>query len=258
MKTYPDMELIDTENLLMEFFQVPWDTEIFGFSVAQISRIELREQGACVDFADFEQQREGIGARLVSCRLPHGQLTESMFLEDRGFRFVEMAYSPELDNLKQLDWSDESLEIARADPVDLLEIEKIAGQAFQNERFHVDPRLNPGLGNKRYQVWVKNASSHATQRLYRISDGGELVAFFVTEHLPDGTCYWHLNAVAPLHQGRGYGIRAWRAMILHAQKQGAERVRTTIVARNYRVLNLYARLGFHFPAPMMTFHWVGN
>jgi RimJ/RimL family protein N-acetyltransferase len=258
MKTYPDTDLIDTKNLLMEFFQVPWDTEIFGFSVAQISRIELREPGACGDFAAFEHRRESIGVRLVSCRLPHNRLTESMFLEDRGFRFVEMTYSPELENLKQLDWPSESMEIARADPADLSEIEKIASQAFQNERFHVDPRLNSELGNKRYQVWVKNAASHATQRLYRISDSGELVAFFVTEHLPDGTCYWHLNAVAPTHQGRGYGIRAWRAMILHAQEQGAERVRTTIVARNFRVLNLYARLGFRFPPPMMTFHWVAN
>lgn len=256
MKTYPETELIDTENLLMEFFHVPWDTEIFGFPVAQISRIELREPGACGDFADFEQRREAIGARLVSCRLPHSQLRESMFLEDRGFRFVEMAYSPELDKLKQIDWPDDSLEIALADPADLLEIEKIAGQAFQNERFHVDPRLDSALGNKRYQVWVKNAVGHTTQRLYRISDGGELVAFFVTEQLLDGTCYWHLNAVAPASQGRGYGIRAWRAMILQAHAQGAERVRTTIVARNYRVLNLYARLGFRFPAPMMTFHWV--
>lgn len=258
MKTYPDTNLINTKNLLMEFSQVPWDTNIFGFSVAQISRIELRESGAHNDFVDFEQRREAIGVRLVSCRLPHSRLAESMFLEDRGFRFVEMTYSPELENLKQLDLPSESLEIALADPADLSEIEKIASQAFKNERFHVDPRLNSALGDKRYQVWVNNAANHATQRLYRISESGELIAFFVTEHLPDGTCYWHLNAVAPAYQGHGYGIRAWRAMILHAQDQGAERVKSTIAVRNYRVLNLYARLGFRFPAPMMTFHWVAN
>ena len=72
----------------------------------------------------------------------------------------------------------------------------------------------------------------------------------------DGTCYWHLNAVATELQGKGYGRRAWSAMLQHAQANGARRVRTSIVARNHRVLNLYARLGFRFPPPLMTLHWV--
>ena len=65
-----------------------------------------------------------------------------------------------------------------------------------------------------------------------------------------------INAVAPGAQGQGYGWRAWQAMLAQAHLEGAERVRTAIVARNHRVLNLYARLGFRFPAPLMTFHWV--
>jgi RimJ/RimL family protein N-acetyltransferase len=83
-----------------------------------------------------------------------------------------------------------------------------------------------------------------------------LVAFFVTELLPDGTCYWHLNAVAPGVQGKGYGLRAWLTMLRHARDSGARRVRTSIAARNHRALNLYARLGFRFSPPLMTFHWV--
>ena len=97
---------------------------------------------------------------------------------------------------------------------------------------------------------------HPSQRLHVIRDGSLLAAFFVTERLADGTCYWHLNAVTPDAQGKGYGRRAWLAMLHQAQGDGAQRVRTSIVARNHRVLNLYARLGFRFPPPLMTFHWV--
>jgi RimJ/RimL family protein N-acetyltransferase len=146
--------------------------------------------------------------------------------------------------------------VERARPEDLEEIVEVAGGAFRNERFHVDPRLPSRLGDLRYQNWVRSSLEHPSQRLHAVREGAELVAFFVTEQLADGTCYWHLNAVAPQRQGRGYGLRAWRAMMNQARLEGATRVRTSIVARNHRVLNLYARLGFSFPAPSMTFHRV--
>ena len=94
------------------------------------------------------------------------------------------------------------------------------------------------------------------QELYVVCDASRRIAFFVTELLSDRTCYWHLNAVAPDAQGQGYGRRVWLAMMNQALEGGAQRVRTSIVARNHRVLNLYARLGFSFPPPSMTFHWV--
>jgi RimJ/RimL family protein N-acetyltransferase len=179
-----------------------------------------------------------------------------MLLEGHGFRFIEMAYHPELDRLESIALPDDTLMVARATPQDLLEVLEIAGNAFRNERFHVDPRLNPSLGDLRYCNWVKSSLDHPSQRLEVVRDGEQLVAFFVTEMLEDGTCYWHLNAVAPNAQGQGYGRRAWQAMLRKAREEGARRVQTCIVARNHRVLNLYARLGFRFAPPLMTFHWV--
>ena len=79
---------------------------------------------------------------------------------------------------------------------------------------------------------------------------------FVTEVLDDSTCYWHLNAVAPEMQGQGLGKRAWLTMLALAQQDGNARVRSSIVVRNTRVMNLYAGLGFRFEAPSMTLHWV--
>jgi RimJ/RimL family protein N-acetyltransferase len=197
-----------------------------------------------------------LGSRLVSCRLPHEKLRESMLLEDAGFRFIEMLYKPDLDLAAVHAIESGGLRLRRATLSDLARVLQIAGNAFGNERFHMDPRLSTELANRRYQGWAQSSLSHPSQRLFVLFDGEELVAFFVTEELPDRTSYWHLNAVAPEHQGKGYGRRAWSAMIRHAKSNGSQRVGTSIVARNDRVLNLYARLGFRFPAPLMTFHWV--
>jgi hypothetical protein len=45
-------------------------------------------------------------------------------------------------------------------------------------------------------------------------------------------------------------------MLAHAREGGAARVRTSVVARNDRVLNLYGQLRFRLSAPSMTFHWL--
>ena len=248
---------IDTPDLYLTWAEAPWDSVIFGYPVLQISSIEVRSPGAVDAIVQFELARDACGSKLVSCRMSHERLRESMLLESIGFRFIEMTYHPELDELQTCNaFSGNGLKVARAEPPDMPTIIAIAGVAFRNERFHVDPRLPSRLGDQRYQNWVSSAISHPAQRLYVVRDGASVIAFFVTESLADGTCYWHLNAVAPEAQGQGYGKRAWHAMLGHAQSEGARRVQTSIVARNHRVLNLYARLGFHFPSSMMTFHWV--
>ena len=256
-QSYPFRGEIDTDSLELEWAEAPWDTAVYGEPVLQITRIKVHGKDSTQDITAFELARDAAGSGLTSCRLPHEQLRESMLLESRGFRFVEMLYMPELDQLGTRPLFDDGLlEISRATESDLLGVVEIAGTAFRNERFYVDSRLSPSLSDLRYKNWARDSFLHPTQCLFVVRDGSLLIGFFVTEDLPDGTCYWHLNAVATEHQGKGYGRRAWSAMINYAQAKGAERVRTSVAARNHRVINLYARLGFRFPPPLMTFHWV--
>lgn len=248
---------IDTPSLFLAWTETPWDTAIMGYPVWQITHMEVRARCVGEALRDFETARDQAGVRLISCRLPHARLTDSIFLEEHGFRFIEMLYQPELALVPGQAGGDfVPLSVRRALDVDLPNIIKIAGKAFVNERFHIDPRLGPELGNQRYRNWVRNSFNHPDQRLYVLNDGTKIVAFFITEMQSDDVCYWHLNAVSPEAQGLGYGRRAWQTMIRQAANAGAKCVRTSIVARNERVLNLYARLGFHFPSPLMTFHWV--
>ena len=249
--------VLDRPNLSLEWSEAPWDSVLFGFPVLQIGRIQVRGPGADIDFAEFEAIRERLKSGLVSCRLPHDCLKESMLLEGHGFRFIEMVYHPEMDDLQAKDLGPPTqLVVSRAESSDLPAVQEIAQRAFRNERFHVDPRLDPDIGDRRYRNWATSSFSHPSQELHCIRDEQRVMAFFVTEMLADRTCYWHLNAVVPDAQGKGNGRRVWRAMMHQARDAGAKRVRTCIAARNHRVLNLYSSLGFRFSPPEMTFHWV--
>jgi RimJ/RimL family protein N-acetyltransferase len=249
---------INTRNLHLGWSIVPWDAAVTGFPVWQLNDIGLNGPSADTDMRLFEEARDRAGVGLISCRLGHDQLNASMFLENHGFRFIEMIYRPELELApgRLSDLPEPSLSVVQATEEDLPQLIDMAGTAFCNERFNVDPRLGPEMGNRRYQNWIRSSFMHPSQQLYALKDDNSIVSFFVTEMQNDGVCYWHLNAVSPEQQGQGYGLRSWLTMLHQAEDAGAMRVRTSIVARNHRVLNLYARLGFRFPPPMMTFHWV--
>lgn len=250
-------EQINSPAMSIVWSLAPWDEPVCGFPVIQITSMQVLGPNAEVEMLKFNQARDALGAGLVSCRLAHDRLAESMLLEEHGFRFVEMIYAPEL-SLTDFEAGDklDLLSVRRASADDLPIVLEIARTAFNNERFKMDPRLDPCISDQRFQNWVASSMYHAAQELYVITDGARIVAFFVTEMLSDGTCYWHLNAVAPNAQGQGYGRRVWLSMVNQAAIAGAQRVRTSIAARNHRVLNLYARLGFTFQPPAMTFHWV--
>ncbi len=105
---------------VLECSIVPWDTEIFGFPVAQISRLTIDERGDPAVVLDaFEAWCAAQGVRLISCRLDHTQLRESMVLEATGFRFIEMVYGPRFDAFGQIGASRHDVALSVATEVDV-------------------------------------------------------------------------------------------------------------------------------------------
>lgn len=252
-----DSFFLNTSALTLSVGIVPWDSAVFGFAVAKID--DLRVADAIRAANDFRTVWDWLYRRavfMVSCRLPHDYFAESFLLENQGFHFVEMVLHPQVSNLGRLELDNAGLAVLPATSADLQELTTIAGSAFGNERFHVDPRVDSEKANIRYANWVRNCMTHPAQTLIKVMHDEEIVALFVFEILASGMAYWHLTAVAPKLQGCGYGKRAWRAMMHYHQRQGVDVVCTTISARNTKVLNLYAHLGFQFLPPETTFHFV--
>jgi len=246
-----------TPGLKLSAREAPWDSAIFLAPVAQIDLLQVLDSHAALeDYAQYQAWVASEHIGIVSCRLAHDRLRESMLLEANGFRFIEMVLHPRLDGLQKRSITADDLKILPATEADIPSLREIAATAFSNERYHIDPRLNPRLGDERYARWVGNSLGHKTQQLLKVLDGGRLIGLFVVEATSSQSVYWHLTAISPQWQGCGYGRRVWTSMLRHHQEQGHETVSTTISARNVRVLNLYAFLGFRFMPPEMTLHWV--
>jgi RimJ/RimL family protein N-acetyltransferase len=249
-------ESIRTDALTLDYFLVPWDTQIFGVPVAHIADLHVLEPlRAAHDYERFLEWCTQKRIAFCACRVPAERLSDSMFLEERGFRFVELNYLPQLTGLQQLRTSDEGIAVAPADERDRAILTAMAAQTFRHGRFHQDPRIDPRLGDRRYGAWLNNAFESSNQRVLKCSLDGEIVAFFVVENREQGHCFWSLNGLAPGRGGRGLGKRVWRSMLHWHRAEGADRVSTSISSHNVAALNLYVALGFRFPPPTTTLQW---
>jgi len=254
MNPSPLYQEIESPALRMSYFAVPWDSEAFGFCVAQIARLELGTGDPGADFAQFEQWCRQAAARLVSCRLPNDRLRESAWLESRGFRFIEMVLRPRIELLQAGLPAQAALEIAPITAGDLAAVEDIAEVAFSTSRFVLDPALERGLSGQRYRRWVRTSFANPAHQVLKAEIDGAIVGFFVVEERSDGTAYWHLTAIAPAFQNRGIGKALWRAVLRRHHQAGMRAVETTVSAHNTAVLNLYAQLGFRLQPGGMTLH----
>lgn len=250
------LERIHTDALILEYFHVPWDTEILQQPVAEIRHLEIREpEAAARDFRAFTSWCSEHAITFSSCRVPHDQVNESMFLQAQGFEFIELNYRPRKNNLQELELPDDEFTIEPAEAADRMDLAEMAGSVFKHGRFHQDPRLGAVLGDRRYKTWLLNAFELPHQQVLKCLLGREVIAFFVVEYPEPGHCLWSLTGLAPGKQGEGLGKRVWRTMMRRHQEEGIKTISTSISSHNIAVLNLYVSLGFRFPVPYATFHW---
>jgi ribosomal protein S18 acetylase RimI-like enzyme len=248
---------IETPALRLEYFTVPWDTEIIGYPVAEISHLELIDpEAAKGDFEKFRAWLKTRNIQLCSCRIAQNKTPEMMFLQEHDFRFVELHHEPTLIGLQDIAMNAGSYKIAKAQETDRSFLEETAGRIYSHGRFHDDARLGPEIGNRRYRIWMQNSFTREGQTVLKCMSNGDIVAYFVVEFPVPKHCHWSLVGMTPKYLGRGLAKDVWRAVMAWHKNEGIETITTGVSSHNTPVLNLYVALGFRFPHPDATYHWM--
>jgi RimJ/RimL family protein N-acetyltransferase len=192
---------------------------------------------------------------LCSIRIAQCRIAESFFLEDRGFRFIELNYVPYFDDLQLAKVPTSEIEILPAASADRTYLAALAGRSFQIGRLHQDPRVNSAAASRRYGQWVQRAFDNPNQRVLKCVRAGYIVGFFVVEMPEPNGRFWSLIGFDPDFTGRGLGYSTWNAMLRYHQLEGVRKRTTSISSHNIAVMNLYVKLGFRFSEPQITLHW---
>lgn len=227
----------------------------------QVDKIEVRNSvKALPQLEEILNELNEDGIALISCRLPHSSINESMLLESAGFKFIEMVLHPFLNSIVENEfYASELIDVRDAHGDELSDLSRIAEVAFKNDRFSVDFRIPNHTSAQRYKNWVLSCEDHLNQKVMKFSKDKDVVGFFIIEEdAVARKAFWHLTAIAPKYHGQGLGTKCWESMLAVHKSRNITEVLTTISARNTPVLNLYSKLNFRFKNPEMSFHWVNE
>lgn len=207
----------------------------------------------------------------INARIPKDAFKAAILLQEAGFYFIETTLSPHtklIQNsiLKRFievpiafiprKYQDRALAVRTIDKSDLQvkqQIQAIAQNSFVDDRFHIDPNCPDVIANQRFTYWIEDLYQDPATVFYVLNYDGESSGFLCRkeEHLI-------LAGFSKAHRNRGFGDFLWLSVMADMLNRGLKRAHTLISTNNVPVLNLYARLGYQFKFPEITFHYWGD
>ena len=238
----------------------PQESKILGGEVYSFEQLIDVSKKFPSRFTALQQLPEKpAGSRLISARIPWGQIEIVDKLESIGFRQVELTMHPTID-LESLALSSEAsnsqILIQRIDGTD---VEGVAGKAFQlfkHTRWHRDINLGPELANKRIMEWVLDSAGHPNKFLLEAVDlsSATPIGFFLIRRDQDRRSFWELTALYREFWGQGLSRKMWKAFLAFEAESRTSFITTNFNAANLPLYSLYETLGFRLSEPSIALH----
>lgn len=234
------------------------DTARFGLRVAR-GRLETDDDvsGRLVkEIADCRYD-------IAILRVPAGARRTLRGAELRGMRPIHadtlVCYEVALPASRPLSQDNAAIRYELAKVANGVEITRIAAESFAAYRnhYHANPLLEPGLILEGYVEWASSRLvSNGDQQLTYIAKGGDKTLGFIACQLDRTTdvCEVVLNAVSPSCQGRGIYTQGLAHVMAAVSAAGYRRLTISTQVWNYRVQQVWARLGMSLYRAYDTYH----
>ena len=235
---------------------VPWDSGVLGYPV-----YELR-----VDAAAPETIAAPLAAWVASLpprflafsKVPLGTVAVHRVLAAHGFYPVETMielHLPLTRFARLVANAPRGWRLRPAGPEDAPLLTALAATSFKADRYHQDPQIDSARADQRYASWVEDGLRRGERiYVYENAEKGDVGGFFHVRATDEKTVDLSLAALSPAHQRIGLGFLLYQEVLLDCQRAGYSVATTRISVANVDVLNLFARLGFVFHHPGLTFH----
>jgi ribosomal protein S18 acetylase RimI-like enzyme len=246
---------------------VPWETRNLGLAAFAIGADFFREPDERMLKRCLEAAQRAHGDVFVQARCKPDTNT-SQILEASGFYFVEATVCPRVVFAKyavldrfvadprrvlpaRYKAADVDVVLVTAAHRDMVAaIRMVAGEAFTDDRFHVDHNCDAETANRRYRFWVDDLFGDPAVRFRVLTLQRQPVAFMASRRSD-----LVLAGFAPTYASSGLGEFFWLRVLEELRRDGVKSVSSLISLNNISALNLYARLRFKFREPRTTFHF---
>ncbi|MBA3274140.1 MAG: hypothetical protein H0T11_09750 [Chthoniobacterales bacterium] len=250
--------LVDAQPAFGRIAILPWDTEIFGFPVADYKPGQLQQT--------FDGRREVVErlrswaaakhVELIGCSVPSGERTWRTLLPQFGFTYVDATLTYTLAKLQIAKFPRKHVPVRLATIEDQSAVERICEIGFRAGRYHADPRFPLELANARYRHWLTREfkSLGEANRIYVAGEVGSAVGF-THVRVTNGDAYITIGGADPAVQSGVLPFAVFIGTLEALRDSGVRRAQSKLSAGNTPMLNLAAYAGSRFSEPETVFHW---
>ena len=228
---------------------LPWDTQFFGFPVAQVSEPLLTPQRC----EQIDRQCRAQGVRCVYFRATPDPTTTAL-AEQNGFRLVDVRTT--LDRKLDPDFRARTIasRVRRVTEADLPALEELAALSHRNTRFFYDGRFAVERCEELYRTWIRNDVRRAEGNVVVAESGGQIAGYSTSPPPDRGHGLISLMAVATAFRHRGIGDDLVNASLSWLKERGSTSVGVTTQGWNVAAQRLYQRCGFRTSIVDLYFH----
>ncbi len=231
----------------------PWDERALGFATAEVTalKVETIEQAAPLLVA-LEQWCTGQSVRYLFGRIDATQPVAKAALLQHGYAFVETSLTVSRSGFANLPSVPRgmlpALRPATAD--DVAKLRRIAAADFAHGRFLEDPAIDPERAALRTANWIEDLVKD--ELAYVAESRGRTIGFHAERVATDNSNVELLltGATAPYAM---LALPLWITALESLGARGVPQCTTLVSAANTGIINLYARLGFHFNSTLFGF-----
>lgn len=231
----------------------PWDERALGFVTAEVTALEINviEQAGPL-LAELEQWCATNTVHYLFGRVDATNTLARSALLHHGYHFIETSLTVSRSGFTNLPTVPRGMlpALRPALAEDVPELRRIAAIDFAHGRFLEDPAIDRKLAATRTANWIEDLVSG--NLAYVAESRGRTIGFHAERIAPDkSNCELLLTgATTPFAM---LALPLWITALESLGTRGIPQCTTLVSAANTGILNLYARLGFHFNSTLFGF-----
>lgn len=225
-----------------------FDSDLFGFSVAKISKVSPHGSVSDTIRLMLDSFREG-GIEYATYRLPADEFTLIHALEHAGFVIVDGILS--FERLIENHETTMHPNVRSAVKKDRAILARIGSTIWSATRFYNDPLIPRKSANELYKQWIVNSLNRQRADWVLVYDDHEVAGYISLKK--DGSI--PLVGVAGSHQGKGIAktMLSGAFDILRQKGVGKAMIETQIT--NIPAIRTYEAVGFRVTSSFVTLRW---
>jgi len=231
----------------------PWDERALGFVTAEITQLEIAKvEQADALFNELQAWCAANAVHYIFGRVDAARPLAKAALLMHGYAFVETSLTVSRSGFDNLPAVPRGMlpTLRRALPTDIPVLRKIAADDFAHGRFLEDPCIDPQRAALRTANWIEDLVNGGLA--YVAESRGRTIGFHA-ERVADDKRNCELLLTGASSAYAMLALPVWITALESLSARRIPRCTTLVSAANTGILNLYARLGFHFDTTLFGF-----